>query len=108
MAARSQDGIDTGDAFDNVLSANNDNFEDESWPGGSVAERAERLQSNAALRAMDKRQRRNNTLFFGEFTHLLPTQGKKAGFRTHLAEFTFDITGENFLQRLNLIVRKEL
>jgi len=64
MESRTHGDIGKDESFDGILSTNSENVDDESWLGGSVAGRAERLQSNAALRTADRKQRRNDTLFF--------------------------------------------
>jgi len=40
---------------------------EEPWIPDSVVGRAESLQSNAALNSIDRKNRRNNTLFIGKF-----------------------------------------
>lgn len=58
------DGSERGESFDKISETYNENILEEPWLGGSVNGRAERLQSNAALNSRDRKQRRNDTLFF--------------------------------------------
>ena len=62
------DGSERGESFDKISETYNENILEEPWLGGSVNGRAERLQSNAALNSRDRKQRRNDTLFFGKFS----------------------------------------
>jgi len=58
------DDGERSESFDKISETYNENILEEPWLGGNANERAERLQSNAALHSGDRRQRRNDTLFF--------------------------------------------
>ncbi|UJR21675.1 hypothetical protein I4U23_024752 [Adineta vaga] len=64
MESKATDEIQRDNSFSKISETFHENVLEEPWLGGSVNGRAERLQTNAALNSGDRRQRRNDTLFF--------------------------------------------
>jgi len=56
-------------SIDKIAQNTNEPFLEEPWIVQSALERVERLQSNAELNSIERKKRRNDTLFIGKFLY---------------------------------------
>jgi len=64
LSERVKESHDIQGSFDEIPRPDDEHLFDEPWATNSADERAERLQSNSELNSLERKNRRNDTLFF--------------------------------------------